>query len=195
MSRFPRATRDRATRVRAEPRAAPRRERRRERRALALQPRRGRPRAGSRRRRASAPRRGARSLRERRRQGRHRLVPDRARERRRQGARGGSHDAAIVLGFARALLERINATNKPFEQHLHDTAFTRLSAALGPAQLEELLATGSRLPAQRGHADRALAWPRERPAERQARLFSEPSAPPLALAPTLSVARQSARPM
>ena len=70
------------------------------------------------------------------------------------GARedGEVRSAAIVLGFARALLERINATNKPFEQHLHDTAFGLLSMALGREELEGLLDEGSRLSQNEGMA-------------------------------------------
>ena len=55
-------------------------------------------------------------------------------------------DAAVVLGFARTLLERINATRKPFEQHLHDITFERLATAYSPAELDELLAAGARMP-------------------------------------------------
>jgi predicted ATPase/DNA-binding SARP family transcriptional activator len=61
-------------------------------------------------------------------------------------------DAAVVLGFARALLERINATSKPFERHLDDITFERLAAVYGQAELEELLGLGARMPAAEGIA-------------------------------------------
>ncbi len=56
------------------------------------------------------------------------------------------HDSAVVLGFASALLERISATSKPFERRLYETTFGRLDATFGRPALDDLLATGSRMP-------------------------------------------------
>ncbi len=62
------------------------------------------------------------------------------------GAMSGDLDhAAVVLGFARTLLERINATSKPFERRLEDTTLTRLESALGRIRLDERLVEGARL--------------------------------------------------
>ncbi len=60
--------------------------------------------------------------------------------------RGETREAAVVLGFARASLERIHATVKPFERRLFDATFDRLAGALDRVELDELLATGSGLP-------------------------------------------------
>ncbi len=57
---------------------------------------------------------------------------------------GRLDDAALVLGFARALLERINATSKPNELRLSESTFEQLEARLGRPALDELLSAGSR---------------------------------------------------
>ena len=56
---------------------------------------------------------------------------------------GRLDDAAVVLGFARALLERINATSKPNELQLSEGTHERLASALGRQALDELLVSGS----------------------------------------------------
>jgi predicted ATPase/DNA-binding SARP family transcriptional activator len=74
---------------------------------------------------------------------------------------GDLEGAAVVLGFARTLLERINATSKPFERRLEDTTLTRLESALGRLRLDERLVEGARLSDAEGIASaRALGrWP------------------------------------
>lgn len=61
------------------------------------------------------------------------------------GAAGGRpEDAAVVLGFARTLLDRINATSKPFELRLYETTLAGLGRALGEQELDRLFASGTR---------------------------------------------------
>jgi predicted ATPase len=59
---------------------------------------------------------------------------------------GRLREATVVLGFARALLDRIGATIKPFEKRLYDATFERLAAVFDQSELDELLGTGSRMP-------------------------------------------------
>jgi predicted ATPase len=63
-------------------------------------------------------------------------------------AEAGGHwrDAALMVGFAEALLERIGATTKPFEGGLLARTRARLADAMEPAALAEALREGSRLP-------------------------------------------------
>jgi predicted ATPase/DNA-binding SARP family transcriptional activator len=95
------------------------------------------------------------------------------------------HDAALVLGFARALLGRINAISKPFERHLHDQTFERLAAAHSRAELEELLASGAHMPDAEGIAlGRSLgASIAKAPASRTRRKqnYRDPMEPPTTL--------------
>ncbi|HEX6763081.1 MAG TPA: BTAD domain-containing putative transcriptional regulator [Gaiellaceae bacterium] len=60
--------------------------------------------------------------------------------------RGDAVDAASMLGFTTALLERLGATTKTFEQRLFEQTRDRLRDALGAAELEVALAAGARLP-------------------------------------------------
>jgi hypothetical protein len=50
-----------------------------------------------------------------------------------------------MLGFAIALLDRIGATMKPFEQNLYERTRDALHTALGATRLESTLAEGARL--------------------------------------------------
>ena len=58
---------------------------------------------------------------------------------------GASLDAAALLGYTTALLDRIGATMKPFEARLFERTCGRLREALGDAELEDALAAGTRL--------------------------------------------------
>ena len=55
-------------------------------------------------------------------------------------------DAALMVGFAEGLLERIGATTKPFERGLLARTRARLQEAMEPAALAEALWEGSHLP-------------------------------------------------
>ena len=50
-----------------------------------------------------------------------------------------------MLGYTTALLDRIGATMKPFEERLFERTRSRLREALGDAELEAALAAGARL--------------------------------------------------
>lgn len=59
--------------------------------------------------------------------------------------KGATVDAAAMLGFTTALLDRIGATMKPFEERLFERTRGRLRETLGDAEFEDALAAGARL--------------------------------------------------
>ena len=58
---------------------------------------------------------------------------------------GRDRDGGRLLGLAEALLDRLEATMKPFEQRLFDRTRERLLDALGPARLEAARVEGQLL--------------------------------------------------
>jgi hypothetical protein len=56
-----------------------------------------------------------------------------------------TYDGARMLGFTLALLERIGATMKPFEQSLYERTRAALEAALGDAAFNAAFSDGERL--------------------------------------------------
>ena len=58
---------------------------------------------------------------------------------------GAALDASVMLGFTTAVLDRIGATMKPFEERLFERTRARLRETLGDTELEDALAAGTRL--------------------------------------------------